>query len=44
MIKKRLLIAVTLLFSIFSYSLNGQIKIKNNAFDAGEQLTYDLYY
>lgn len=42
--KKKLLIVVTLLFSIFSYSLNGQIKIKNNAFDAGEKLTYDLYY
>lgn len=42
--KKNLLIALTLLFSIFSYTMSGQTKIKNNAFKAGEKLTYDLYY
>lgn len=41
----RLHILFILLFSILSYSLlNGQTKIVNNAFDAGENLTYDLYY
>src|SRR5690554_7658206 len=34
-----------IIFSILSYPLlNGQTKIVNNAFDAGENLTYDLYY
>lgn len=42
--KKHLLIIVALLSSIFSYSLNGQTPIDNNAFEAGEKLTYDLYY
>lgn len=42
--EKKTLIVVALLISIFSYSLNGQTKIKNNAFKAGEKLTYDLYY
>lgn len=42
--KKHLIIVIAILTSIFSYSVNGQTKIKNNAFDAGEKLTYDLYY
>ena len=42
--KKNLLIVLALLVSIFSYSLSGQTKLKNNAFEAGEKLTYDLYY
>ena len=42
--KRNLLVVATLLFSIFSYTMSGQTKIKNNAFKAGEKLTYDLYY
>ena len=42
--KKNLLIVFTLLFSLFSYTMSAQTKIKNNAFIAGEKLTYDLYY
>ena len=42
---KKLHLSFVLLFSILSYAvLNGQTKIVNNAFQAGEKLTYDLYY
>lgn len=45
MTKKNLdIIFITLLISLFSYSLSAQTPLKNNAFKAGEQLTYDLYY
>ena len=37
-------IFITLLFAIFNYSLSAQTPLKNNAFKAGEELTYDLYY
>lgn len=42
--KKHLFIIITLLISLSSYSLNAQTKLKNNAFEAGEEITYDLYY
>lgn len=42
--KKNLLIVITFVISLFSYSLKGQTALKNNAFKAGEKLTYDLYY
>ena len=32
------------MIAIFSYSLSGQTPLKNNAFEAGEKITYDLYY
>lgn len=35
---------ITILISLFSYLLSAQIPLKNNAFKAGEELTYDLYY
>ena len=42
---KKTHISFILLFTIFSYVLSsGQTKIENNAFNAGEKLTYDLYY
>ncbi|MFA6359407.1 MAG: DUF3108 domain-containing protein [Dysgonamonadaceae bacterium] len=41
--KKLHSLVILLLFAV-SLSSIGQTKIKNNAFDAGEQLTYDLYY
>ncbi|HZJ80845.1 MAG TPA: DUF3108 domain-containing protein [Dysgonamonadaceae bacterium] len=42
--KKNLHIIVALLLSLVSYSLSAQVALKNNAFEAGEKLTYDLYY
>lgn len=42
--KKHLLTVIALLFSIVSFTLSGQTALKNNAFEAGEKLTYDLYY
>ena len=45
MSNKKLHISFLLLFTIFSYVLSsGQTTIENNAFEAGEKLTYDLYY
>ncbi len=41
---KYLHVVIALLISIFSYTLYGQTKLKNNAFTGGEKLTYDLYY
>ena len=41
---KKLYIVIVLLLSIFSYSIKGQTKIVNKAFNAGENLTYDLYF
>ena len=41
---KQLHIFIALLLTIFSYTLQGQTKLKNNAFEPGEKLTYDLYY
>ncbi len=42
--KKHLLTVIALLISILSFTLSGQTALKNNAFEAGEKLTYDLYY
>ncbi|MDD2475065.1 MAG: DUF3108 domain-containing protein [Dysgonamonadaceae bacterium] len=41
---KNLYLSIVLLFSILSYTASGQTKIVNKAFDAGEKLTYDLYF
>ncbi len=42
---KKLHVSFLLLFTVFCYVLSsGQTAIENNAFDAGEKLTYDLYY
>ena len=41
---KHAYVIIALLFSVISFSLQGQTKLKNNAFEAGEKLTYDLYY
>ena len=41
---KYLHIIIALLLFIFSFTLYGQTKLKNNAFEGGEKLTYDLYY
>lgn len=42
--KKHLYVVITLLIAVFSQTINSQTKLKNNAFEAGEELTYDLYY
>lgn len=43
--RKRLyIIIISLLVSVINYSLSAQEPLKNNAFEAGEELTYDLYY
>ncbi len=42
---RKIHVSFILLFSVLSHTLlYGQTKIVNNAFDAGEKLTYDLYY
>ena len=41
---KHLHVIIALLISIFSSTVYGQTKLKNNAFEGGEKLTYDLYY
>ncbi len=41
---KKTLTVITLLVSLISYSISAQKALKNNAFEDGEQLTYDLYY
>lgn len=42
--KEYLITITTLLVSLLSLSLSAQKPLKNNAFVAGEELTYDLYY
>lgn len=45
MSKKNLhIVFITLLISLFSYSVKAQTPLENNAFNAGEEVTYDLYY
>ena len=41
---KKLYTLIALLLLVVGLSATGQTKIKNNAFEAGEKLTYDLYY
>lgn len=41
---KKLNTLIALLLFVVSLSAQGQTKIKNNAFEPGEKLTYDLYY
>lgn len=37
-------IIITFLLVLFNQTIRSQTKLKNNAFQAGEKLTYDLYY